>query len=317
MRTCMDKIRILSLLLVLLLALPALASCASYDKGDTTVLMTVGGREVTAETFRYVCLKNAVYLFGEKTDAQTLTAEQKKELEKAVLSELRRYYAVETLAGKHGVSLGKEDKNEIKDQIKESRKSYEDPNEYYAAYGARYMTENVFYEQTVNYYLERDLFDYISEESSGVIFLSDEDLKKDVRDHFYAALQILRSNKNDRELLSSLRERALAGEDFETLAKEYSDDKKKSVRYFTEGEMQPFFEEAVKELEIGGIGEIVESDLGLHLIQRCPIDEEYLDAHLEEFRYSDLVRIYNGMIEEEAAGLEIVYTEKYTGLILT
>ena len=317
MRVYMKTRKILALVLALLFVLPAFAACTSYRKGDTTAVMTVGGKKVTAELLRYVCLKNSVYLFGEKVDPQTLPEEKMKKLEDAVKNELRRYCAVETLADRYGVSLSGDDLDKIKDQISESKKTYDDVEDYYAQYESRYMTENLFYEQTVNYYLERDLFDYISEESSGVIFLSDADLIKDVHDHFFAAKQILRSNAADRELLLSLRARVLEGEDFDALADEYSDDNVKSLRCFTEGEMQPFFEEAVRALEIGGVSEIVESSLGLHLILRCPLDDAYIDAHLEELRYSDLVRIYNGMIEEEAAGLEIVYTDKYTGLILT
>ena len=310
----MNTKKILALFLALLLTLPAFAACASYRKGDTTVLMTVGGRKVTAEMFRYVCLKNASYLFGGETE--DLSDEQKKQLGEAVFAELRRYYAVETLAEKHKVALGKEDLNAIGEQIDGNRKAEDSLDEYYAGYEKMYMTENVFYEQTVNYYLERDLFDYIADESSGVIFLSDEDLRADIRKHFYAAEQILRSDKKDRELLLSLRDRALAGEDFASLADEYSDDKMKSVRYFTEGEMQDFFEGTVKSLEIGGVSEVIESSLGLHLIKRCPLDEQYVNDHLEDLRTKDLVRIYNGMIAEEAAGLEIVYTDKYEGLIL-
>ena len=51
------------LLLFVLLAL-SLACCGktSYKTGDTTVLLTVDGMEVTHEHYRYVCMKNATIL---------------------------------------------------------------------------------------------------------------------------------------------------------------------------------------------------------------------------------------------------------------
>jgi hypothetical protein len=93
--------KILSALLVLALALPLLSGCGtSYKKGDTTVLMTVGGVKITAEQYRFICMKNATILAG--SDKEYFTGEEAgahlSELEEAVEKELRLYCAVETLA---------------------------------------------------------------------------------------------------------------------------------------------------------------------------------------------------------------------------
>ncbi len=68
-----------------------------------------------------------------------------------------------------------------------------------------------------------------------------------------------------------LRDRALAGEDFAELAREYSDDPGSgqnggSLGVFGKGRMVPEFEKAAFALKAGEISEPVQSDFGLHVI---------------------------------------------------
>lgn len=310
--------RILALFLVLVLGLLALPSCA-YKKGDTTVLMTVGGIEVTAEQYRFICMKNATILAGD--DKEYFTGDEGelhlKELEAAVERELRLYYAVETLAKKYGVKLSKDDKSLIKEELKSLRAESDSKKEYYEWLERSYMSENIFYVQTANYYLERNLFYHIIDEQNGILKMSDEQLLKDVEEHFYAAGQILIKNDshNPENTLETVMTALENGSDFYELTQKYSGDTIKDVRYFTKGEMQDYFEEAVKALEIGEISKPIRSDIGIHIIKREPIDKAYVNKNMEAFRDTNFVRIYNEMLEQEAEGLEIVYTEAYAGLI--
>ncbi|MBQ8910964.1 MAG: peptidylprolyl isomerase [Clostridia bacterium] len=306
--------------LVLATLLLVFASCGpSYKKGDTTVLLTVGGIEVTHEQYRFICMKNAIILAGEDQGYYSGPDEEAhlKELEKAVERELRLYYAVETLAKKYGVKLSKDDKDLIKEELQGLRAESKTEEDYYKWLDNAFMSEHVFYLQTRNYYLERNLFYHIIDEQNGILQLSDEQLKKDIDDYFYAAGQIL--IKKDGEDPQGTLEKVLAaleeGEDFYTLAERYSGDTLKEVRYFTTGEMQAYFEDTVKGLQIGQISAPVESDMGTHIIKREAITKDYIEKNLEAFRDTDLVRIYNEMLAEEAMGLEIVYTEDYTGII--
>lgn len=295
-----------------------LASCnTSYKSGDTTVLLTVGGMDVTHEHYRYVCMKNAAILAD--GDEEYFTGENatahKKELEEQVERELRLYFAVESLAKKYELKLAKSDVKIIKDEIKAMRKAVSE-KEYDAYFEKAYMTENLFFRQTKNYYLERNVFYHVIDEKSGVIRLSDEDLKKNIADHFMAASQILLSpdTQNGEQLAYELKNRIENGESFTDLANEYSIDTIKDTRYFAEGEMQDYFEETVKSLEEGKVG-VVKSDKGYHVIKRDAIDWNYVEKNLEAFRDTDLTRLYNLILEEEAASLKIVYTDAYSGLI--
>ncbi|MBC5774023.1 peptidylprolyl isomerase [Pontibacter sp. KCTC 32443] len=75
-----------------------------------------------------------------------------------------------------------------------------------------------------------------------------------------------------RQQLEELRKRILAGEDFATLAKQYSQDPGSAAAggelgFFKKKELVPEYEAAALRLEPGGISGIVESQFGFHLIQ--------------------------------------------------
>ncbi len=92
-----------------------------------------------------------------------------------------------------------------------------------------------------------------------------------------------------RALAASLRDRILAGEDFEAIAAEYSQDTGTAgnggdLGSFGRGEMVPPFEEAAFSLELGTLSEVVETAFGLHLIR---VDERItpdFDEQQSQFR---------------------------------
>ncbi|WP_347157678.1 peptidylprolyl isomerase [Pontibacter chitinilyticus] len=75
-----------------------------------------------------------------------------------------------------------------------------------------------------------------------------------------------------REQLEAIRKRILAGEDFATLAKQYSQDPGSAANggelgFFKKKELVPEYEAAALRLEPGQISNVVESQFGFHLIQ--------------------------------------------------
>jgi peptidyl-prolyl cis-trans isomerase NIMA-interacting 1 len=95
----------------------------------------------------------------------------------------------------------------------------------------------------------------------------------------------LRRSKAEAEALASkLRERALRGEDFAALAKEYSDDPASArdggrLPPFGQGAMVKEFEAAAFALEDNALSAVVESPYGFHVIRREPLIERHL-AHV-------------------------------------
>ena len=86
--------------------------------------------------------------------------------------------------------------------------------------------------------------------------------------------------------LNELRARILAGEKFETLAKEYSQDPGSAVEggylgFFGRGELVPPYEAAARKLEPGQLSPVVESQFGFHLIQLIERKgEKYSTRHI-------------------------------------
>ena len=79
------------------------------------------------------------------------------------------------------------------------------------------------------------------------------------------------SQTNDRQALydslRDLRKRAVAGEDFEALAKEHTDKEEKDVDlgYFKQGELSDEFEVIAFSLEVGDVTPVFSSHWGFHL----------------------------------------------------
>lgn len=119
-----------------------------------------------------------------------------------------------------------------------------------------------------------------------------------------------------RALAASLRSRLVAGESFEDLAREFSQDTGSGVNggdlgSFGKGEMVPPFEEAAFALQVGEISPIVETTFGLHIIR---VDERIVPPmgdNLDQFR----AQLLNRRVAEaestyvagviEAAGIEV------------
>lgn len=84
--------------------------------------------------------------------------------------------------------------------------------------------------------------------------------------------EITRTREEAMARAEELRGRALAGEDWDALHQEYTDEPNSppggDLGTFGRGSMVPSFEAAVFSLEVGGFSEIVETPFGFHLIQR-------------------------------------------------
>jgi len=113
---------------------------------------------------------------------------------------------------------------------------------------------------------------------------------------------------------------AVGGEDFFKLVDEYNEDpgmmNNRDGYYFTEGDMvTPFYEGAIalKDYEISGI---VETDYGFHIIQRLPMEQEYIDANLMEFAADDDYTTFYDEVAKVQETMEYTTTEAYEKITL-
>jgi peptidyl-prolyl cis-trans isomerase SurA len=101
-----------------------------------------------------------------------------------------------------------------------------------------------------------------------------------------------RSRDEAEALATELRDRALAGDDLETLAKEHSDGSSAPrggrLGVYATDTMVPDFERAVASVEPGAIGPLVSTPFGFHVVRRDAVVEakaaHVLVAHADAWR---------------------------------
>ncbi len=119
--------------------------------------------------------------------------------------------------------------------------------------------------------------------------------------------QVERNDADARALAEELQQRILAGEDFATLAAEYSDDGSGAeggdLGWFGRGAMVPPFEEAAFSLAVGEVSAPIKSDFGYHIIEVLEKDENRPkdEARLEQERSE----AFSNWLEEQKLAIEI------------
>ena len=144
---------------------------------------------------------------------------------------------------------------------------------------------------------------------NGVNTPSDEDIQKYYEDNYITAKHILittvdpasgetkRTDEEAKKEAQSILDRINAGEDFDTLMNQYSEDTGLSNNpngyTFTEGQMVTEFYDGAKALAEDEVSELVKSSYGYHLIKRVKLD----DSQLDNFK-SDIVSAISGSMDE-------------------
>ena len=125
---------------------------------------------------------------------------------------------------------------------------------------------------------------------NGVNTPSDEDIQKYYEDNYITAKHILittvdpasgetkRTDEEAKKEAQSILDRINAGEDFDTLMNQYSEDTGLSNNpngyTFTEGQMVTEFYDGAKALAEDEVSELVKSSYGYHIILRLPLDPD-------------------------------------------
>lgn len=144
---------------------------------------------------------------------------------------------------------------------------------------------------------------------NGVNTPSDEDIQKYYEDNYITAKHILittvdpasgetkRTDEEAKKEAQSILDRINAGEDFDTLMNQYSEDtgltNNPNGYTFTEGQMVTEFYDGAKALAEDEVSELVKSSYGYHIIKRVKLD----DSQLDNFK-SDIVSAISGSMDE-------------------
>lgn len=309
------KKRICLAAVVLSLAALLLTSCA---QGGNKTVMTVGGNKVTYDEYRYFYMN-----FRREHEAMGET-DYEDELKKEIEAAVRQKYAKVNMARENGVILTEEELDGL-DTIRASYvQSFGGEEGFQQAMADSALTDKLFMKQIEFQQLESKFRAYACEEFSGMIRSDDATVEAYIQSDFYHATHVLILSEEGDDLVANynlakeVHDRALAGEDFEKLVLEFNEDpgmvQDATGYYFTVGQLLKPFEDAVLAMEIGEISDVVMTVSGYHVIQRLPLDDEYIDQHFEELREAYKARKFNLMVEEEAASLEVKYSDFYESL---
>lgn len=236
------------------------------------------------------------------------------EAEARTLAELKRIAAIYSLAKEHEVELDEDGRKAAEAEMNVAIERVGGEKEFNEGLAEFNMTKELYVSLSQMNSLEVILRDYVTDEASGVIRSDDDTVEADIKENFIAAKQILIANDEgddideNRELAASIVAKLSEGGDFDELLAEYGEDKSMDAeygRYFTDGMFPEAFENAAKELSVGEMSQVVESEVGFHIILRMPIEDEYVDENFNTLRYYYLNRCFNEMLEERVGDLEV------------
>ncbi|MBQ3420447.1 MAG: peptidylprolyl isomerase [Romboutsia sp.] len=227
----------------------------------------------------YMTTKEALYLEGKANNVSVTDEEVEKEYETTMSSTTSEFgMTEEEYLSKFGLTKDKIKKDLEKELI-----------------AVKYMGEktDVTEEEAKNYY-DKNQDEFLEKRASHILIKTTDDDGNELSDE-----EKQKAKKKAEELLSRVKN----GEDFATLAKEYSEDTSASdggdIGYFKEGELVDSFEKAVESLDNGEVyPEVVESDYGYHIIKKTGEKQASFDDEKESLITQLSYNKQNTLIED-------------------
>ena len=291
--------------------------CSCSNKKDT--VMKIGGFDVSFEHYRYLYMNIRDELLSSEND---YTAEElDTQIRDTVMKSLKHYASISELAKNKKISLTSDDSAYIDELVNETISDYGSEEEFQNALREAYSTEDFFRYALELQQLETKLRSYMTSEATGELAADDATIENDVYKNFYRAKQVLIKNNNGKsktqnlELANKILSDALSGENFDTLIEEYSEDTTGGDYCFTAGQLLEEFENAVSSISSGEIySEVVETEVGYHIVMRTDITEDYINSHFDDLRSAYLARRFNETLTEYSDTLEVKKEEIYDTL---
>ncbi|PWM27762.1 MAG: hypothetical protein DBX36_00070 [Oscillospiraceae bacterium] len=291
--------------------------CSCSNKKDT--VMKIGGFDVSFEHYRYLYMNIRDELLSSEND---YTAEElDTQIRDTVMKSLKHYASISELAKNKKISLTSDDSAYIDELVNETISDYGSEEEFQNALREAYSTEDFFRYALELQQLETKLRSYMTSEATGELAADDATIENDVYKNFYRAKQVLIKNDNGKsktqnlELANKILSDALSGENFDTLIEEYSEDTTGGDYCFTAGQLLEEFENAVSSISSGEIySEVVETEVGYHIVMRTDITEDYINSHFDDLRSAYLARRFNETLTEYSDTLEVKKEEIYDTL---
>ncbi len=237
---------------------------------NENLVAKVNGESITKEVFdkNFTLIKKRYdewygdQIWSEEIEGKTLVQIVKEQvLDKLVTEELIRQ-EVEKL----DLEINEEDVNNIYEEVKAQIDSDEESKAFYEENG---LNEE-FIKQQIRMEIYVDEYKDVVIEEEG---LNNEEKINDIIKEYVVEIKASHILVNDEETANEVIEKIEAGEDFNELAKEYSEDPSAQenngdLGYFTRGVMVTEFEEAAFALKTGEVSKPVKTDFGYHVIKK-------------------------------------------------
>ncbi len=288
--------------------------------------MSIGTYDVSYDMLRYFVLnyKNGYEgVAPEDFESDETLQQALVENTNASISELAAYCI---LAKKYNLKLSDEQKENVENQIKSLKDSYENEDDYIADLEKNFATEEVMREIfTVSEYCDI-LYDYLTNDYYGIFKYDADTIMKDIEDgNFFSAEYVyIEYNGSDyqskleiaNKLRKEIRDGGAMAAAFESYKKEYEfQGDYVKLDTFTYHEQNELFEDAVLALNENQCSEVLEFQKGALIIaKRLPIDDDYVDKNFNTVIGQYLAREFFEYIEEFSSGLSIAFKSKYKDL---
>jgi len=296
-------------------AFPDIPYVLAFDSGDGTA-----DDYVTYDEYRYYQLLYKNYFDGGDSTYWTTNPGMTDRVIGMYSTEILRNHTVLAECAEYGLLLTEEEQTALDRENAEFVAAFGGKDYFREALDKYYMTEYYFNYQSELELLYQKLETYYREH--GQILTEDADIRAVLdTDAFIRCKHILIKNDTgedtnaNRQLAEEILSRINAGEDYDTLMREYTEDPGLETDpdgyYFFRGEMETTFEEASFALADGEMSGVVESTYGYHIILRCEKDSAYLDENFAAIRDTYLALRFYQVLDETAAGWTSTVCDNY------
>ena len=321
--------KILSFGMMILLLFCSFVGCSSVrriksTKQEARVVGTCAGYDVRYEELRYLALTHAAEMkqeYGEDIFVSAEADAYEEELQTRVARSLCQTYAILDICEDAGVKRSaKKTKNEVDEDIEATVAALGGMEAYEAYLAETYMTDavNRLYTAIVSCqyrYYDEVAFDELEKEAYDAVLASEGFVR--VKSIFVRndAGEDVEKNRADAEYV---RAEIIGGKPLESfIGSKYNQDLSDCDYYFPKGYMDDAYEQLAFSLEIGEVGQVLETDEGFYVIQRYAPEEAYFETHMETLIDMYIVGKMNLSFEAHAGTLSFDKNEYGMSLVLS
>lgn len=304
----------------------SLVSCSGGGLKDSDVIMTIDGMDVPYSVLKYFIYnyksENDV-LDKDLNDGNAESANLEDKIMSYSLDSTKSLYAVFSLAKKYDIDpFGDIMQTLLDTKFDSERSAYKSKKEF-----NDYLNSNGLCEQS----LRLLLLSQICAEEIYYAMIKNGDINTDKEyirgviesDDFIRVLHILvvpKSSSDEDDSAAKAKaekahERAVSGEDFLSLVKDYGGDAymygNSDGYYIMKGVWQREFENIAFSLDIGEISDVFHTSSGYSILMRMEKESAYIDANFDRLCDDYADAIYNLAIEKRSAEIELTETELF------